>query len=69
MNTELVAVTAEFIMDRIADWSMPLTFEEHALLMEQLSIRIKMNLNAHIERHDFGACCYWDPVPGEEHIP
>lgn len=69
MNTELVAVTAEFIMDRIADWSMPLTFEEHALLMEQLFMRIRMNLSTRNERHDFGVCCYWDPVPGEDRIP
>ena len=69
MNTELVAVTAEFIMDRIADWSMPLTFEEHALLMEHLSRRIRMSLSAWEERHPAGRCCYWEPVPGEDCIP
>lgn len=69
MNTELVMMTAEFIMDRITDWSMPLTFEEHALLMEQLSIKIRMSLSRRDERNDFGACCYWDPVPGKDRTP
>jgi hypothetical protein len=65
MNTELVTAMAEFIMDRIAEWSMALTFEEHALLMQQLTKRIRMSLNAWEEMLPGGRCCYWESVPGE----
>ena len=69
MNTELVAATAEFIMDRIAEWSTALTFEEHALLMQQLSDRIRVSLNAWKEMLPAVHCCYRESVPGESGMP
>lgn len=69
MNTELVAATAEFIMDRIAEWSRALTFEEHALLMQQLSERIRVSRNAWLEMLAAVHCCYMESVPGGSGMP
>lgn len=66
MNNDLVEVTAELIMNRIAEWSMALTFEEHVLLMQELTERIRMSLNALEEMPPFGQCHYWEYMPGKD---